>query len=121
MGGNNIRAPLTSLELVAMEGKAAPSPRYGLAFEALLQETARPRPYRTPPLWPQECHAALRSRVASPRECCMLCVNQFAPISELTGVFDRVFASGASKYAFTTLSHTLCRLLLVASKDHWLR
>ena len=33
----------------------------------------------------------------------------------------RVFASGASKYAFTTLSHTLCSLLLVASKDQWLR
>ena len=31
-----------------------------------------------------------------------------------------MFASGASKYAFTTLSHTLCSLLLVASKDQGL-
>ena len=34
---------------------------------------------------------------------------------------ERVFASGASKYAFTTLSHTLCSLLIVASKNQWPR
>ena len=34
-------------------------------------------------------------------------------------IVERVFASGASKYAFTTLSHTLYSLLLVASLNQW--
>ena len=58
---------LASLELVAMEGDAPPSPRQTLLFEASSQGSpAWTRPHRTPPPRLRRCHAARKDRAASP-------------------------------------------------------
>ena len=79
---------LASLELVAMEGEATPSPRYSLDFEASSQETRSASSAPDSPSTASMVSCSTEGHAASPPECYVLCVNYLSPVPEPTGVFN---------------------------------